>query len=183
LHDITQLQIIYFHSLLVEATKKEFVEQATFKGILNLLSMMTSMAVSPKKKSPTSPVKCSVSMPNPNTNTNGMGIDPNQLHTYYSTAPEHSNSGVCEPVSRSEFGDLVGVLEGVGLVCLAGSAEASSSSGARQAFGQSDLFGGDGAGFGGTGKGKSKGAGELRLANGVRRGSTEGHGHHSLGLL
>jgi cell division control protein 6 len=74
---------------------------------------------------------------------------------------------VFESVSRSEFGDLVGVLEGVGLVSLAGGTEASASGGARRAFGRSASFGG-GAGFGGTGKGKGKGAGELRLAKGVR---------------
>jgi cell division control protein 6 len=70
-------------------------------------------------------------------------------------------------VSRSEFGDLVGVLEGVGLVCLAGGAESSLKGGARRAFGRSASFGG-GAGFGGTGKGKGKGSSELKLAKGVR---------------
>lgn len=137
------------------------------EACLPLLSTATSVAVSPKKKSPTSPVKRSVSMPNPNANTNGVGIDPNQLHTYYSTVLERSDSGVFEPVSRSEFGDLVGVLEGVGLVCLTGGTEASSSSGTRRTFGRSTSFGG-GAGFCGTGKGKAKGVSELRLVNGVR---------------
>jgi cell division control protein 6 len=134
---------------------------------LPLSSSMSSVSASPKKKSPSSPIKRSISMPNPSTNNNGVGIDPNQLHTYYGAVLDRSDSGVFEPVSRSEFGDLVGVLEGVGLVCLAGGAEASSRGGARRAFGRSASFAG-GAGFGGTGKGKAKGAGELRLAKGVR---------------
>jgi cell division control protein 6 len=137
------------------------------EAVLPLSSSTPSISTSPKKKSPASPIKRSVSMPNPSTNTNGVGIDPSQLHTYYGAVLKRSDSGVFEPVSRSEFGDLVGVLEGVGLVCLAGGAEASSSGGARRAFGRSASFGG-GAGFGGTGKGKGKGAGELKLAKGVR---------------
>ncbi|KAF8232203.1 P-loop containing nucleoside triphosphate hydrolase protein [Tricholoma matsutake] len=134
---------------------------------LPLSSSTPSFSTSPKKKSVASPIKRSVSLPNPSTNINGVGIDPNQLHAYYSAVLNRNDSGVFDPVSRSEFGDLVGVLEGVGLVCLAGGAEVNSGGGARRAFGRSASFGG-GAGFGGTGKGKGKGAGELRLANGVR---------------
>lgn len=70
-----------------------------------------------------------------------------------------------EPVSRSEFGDLVGVLEGVGLICLGGTADASIGTGAKRAFGRTASFGG-GTGFGGAGKGKGKG--DVRLAKGVR---------------
>lgn len=63
-----------------------------------------------------------------------------------------------------EFGDLVGVLEGVGLICLGGTADASIGTGAKRAFGRTASFGG--TGFGGAGKGKGKG--DIRLAKGVR---------------
>ncbi|RDB16817.1 Cell division control protein 6 [Hypsizygus marmoreus] len=124
---------------------------------------LSASASSSPKKSPSSPMKRSSSLPNPN--SNGVGIDPSQLHAYYGTILTRSDSSPFEAVSRSEFGDLVGVLEGIGLVCLGGAADLSSGTGAKRAFGRSASFGG-GAGFGGAGKGKGKG--EVRLAKGVR---------------
>jgi cell division control protein 6 len=128
------------------------------------ISTISSNA-SPTKKAPASPMKRSFSLPNPTANVNGVGIDANQLHTYYGTILNRSDGGVVEPVSRSEFGDLVGVLEGVGLVCLGGTADVSAGTGAKRAFGRTASFGG-GTGFGGAGKGKGKG--DVRLAKGVR---------------
>ena len=46
-------------------------------------------------------------------------MDVSQLHTYYSALLSRSEDGLFTPVSRSEFGDLMGVLETVGLVTLA----------------------------------------------------------------
>ena len=75
--------------------------------------------------------------------------------------------GIFEPVSRSEFGDLLGVLEGVGIVSLSSSLLAtasglSSSSGkGRKAFGRSTSFG---AGLGKNGAGA---VGEVRLVEGM----------------
>ena len=40
-----------------------------------------------------------------------------QLYTYYATILERSENGVFAPVSRSEFSDLVSVLETSGIVC------------------------------------------------------------------
>lgn len=129
------------------------------------ISSTTSISASPTKKSPVSPMKRSSSLPNPSANVNGVGIDANQLYTYYSTILNRSDGGVLEPVSRSEFGDLVGVLEGAGLICLGGTADVSIGTGAKRAFGRTASFGG-GTGFGGAGKGKGKG--DVRLTKGVR---------------
>ncbi|KAF9462278.1 P-loop containing nucleoside triphosphate hydrolase protein [Collybia nuda] len=129
------------------------------------ISSAASILASPTKKIPISPMKRSSSLPNPSANVSGVGIDANQLHTYYSTVLNRSDGGVLEPVSRGEFGDLIGVLEGVGLVRLGGTADTLAGTGARRAFGRSASFGG-GAGFGGAGKGKGKG--DIKLAGGVR---------------
>lgn len=46
----------------------------------------------------------------------GSAVDASQLHGYYKTILGRSDSGVFNPVSRSEFGDLLGMLETVGLL-------------------------------------------------------------------
>ena len=73
-----------------------------------------------------------------------------------------------EPVSRSEFGDLVGVLEGVGLLSRAGGCAEilAGGGGGRRAIGRSASFAG-GTRFGG-GVGKGKGKSEVKMAKGVR---------------
>ncbi|GLB45080.1 putative AAA domain containing protein [Lyophyllum shimeji] len=127
------------------------------------ITAATNLIASPTKKSPASPVKRSASLPNPS--TSGVGIDPTQLHAYYGAVLARSDSGVFDTVSRSEFTDLVGVLEGIGLVSLGGAADISAGTGARRAFGRSASFAG-GNGFGGAGKGK--GRRDVRLVKGVR---------------
>ncbi|KAJ7346937.1 P-loop containing nucleoside triphosphate hydrolase protein [Mycena albidolilacea] len=94
------------------------------------------------------------------------GVDPAQLHAFYIAILSRSCDGVFSPVSRSEFGDLIGMLEGVGLVVCPSSAglpAASSSLGgkAKRAFGRSASFG-FGANRGGGG------AGDVQLAPAVR---------------
>jgi cell division control protein 6 len=95
------------------------------------------------------------------------GVDPAQLHAFYIAILSRSCDGVFSPVSRSEFGDLIGMLEGVGLVVCPSSAglpsAASSSHGgkAKRAFGRSASFG-FGANRGGGG------AGDVQLASAVR---------------
>ena len=48
-------------------------------------------------------------------------IETSQLHTFYSALLTRGESGTFTPVSRSEFGDLMGVLETVGLISLSAS--------------------------------------------------------------
>lgn len=68
-------------------------------------------------------------------------VEINLLHSYYSGVLTRSDSGVFDPTSRSEFGDLLNVLEGNGLVCLSSSA----GTGGRKTFGRSMSLGGKGA--------------------------------------
>ncbi|PCH43731.1 nucleoside triphosphate hydrolase protein [Wolfiporia cocos MD-104 SS10] len=62
-----------------------------------------SAAASPRKAAP----------PPPSTS-----MDTTQLHAFYSAILTRSDAALFAPVSRSEFGDLLGVLETVGLVLL-----------------------------------------------------------------
>ena len=48
-------------------------------------------------------------------------IETSQLHAFYSAILTRGESGTFAPVSRSEFGDLAGVLETVGLISLSAS--------------------------------------------------------------
>ncbi|CAL1707027.1 unnamed protein product [Somion occarium] len=61
--------------------------------------------------------------PSPSTSGN---MDVGQLHTYYSTILARSESGLFTPVSRSEFGDLLGVLETNGLVTISANSRGGS---------------------------------------------------------
>jgi cell division control protein 6 len=74
--------------------------------------------LSPIQKCPLrSPVKRSHSSPTPLPATQA-GIDVSQLHAFYSAVLTRHGSDTFTPVSRSEFGDLTGVLETIGLVSL-----------------------------------------------------------------
>ncbi|KAG6918057.1 hypothetical protein DXG01_016713 [Tephrocybe rancida] len=132
------------------------------KRLESNLPITTTAVASTPKKSPASPMKRSTSLPNPATSVNGVGVDPSQLYTYYGAVLGRSDSGVFDAVSRSEFGDLVGVLEGIGLVS---GSDIAGATGAKRTFGRSASFAGA-SGFGSAGKGKGKG--DIKLANGVR---------------
>jgi cell division control protein 6 len=69
---------------------------------------------------PRSPVKRSHSSPNPLPATQA-GIDVSQLHAFYSAILTRHESDTFTPVSRSEFGDLAGVLETIGFASLSSS--------------------------------------------------------------
>ncbi|KAF9227467.1 hypothetical protein BS17DRAFT_727772 [Gyrodon lividus] len=71
------------------------------------------------------------------------GLELAQLHTYYATILDRSENGVFTPVSRSEFSDLIGVLETSGLVSSSVSCSAiiSPSKSGRRRFGRSPSFG------------------------------------------
>ncbi|KAF9448202.1 P-loop containing nucleoside triphosphate hydrolase protein [Macrolepiota fuliginosa MF-IS2] len=89
-------------------------------------------------------------------------MDTNQLHTYYTAVLNRSDSSVFDPTTRSEFGDLLNVLEGNGLVCLSSSVTVSAGSPSRKSFARSMSFGG------GLAKGGTAGnVGSVRLVGGV----------------
>jgi cell division control protein 6 len=69
---------------------------------------------------PRSPIKRSNSSPSVLPPVQAS-IETSQLHTFYSAILARGGSGTFTPVSRSEFGDLMGVLETVGLISLTAS--------------------------------------------------------------
>ena len=121
------------------------------------LSLSTSSSASPHK------LKRTASSPNPTLGA-AVGIDTGLLHTYYTTVLSRSDLGIFNPVSRSEFADLMGVLEGVGLVSLSSSlfaSESGSPSKGKRAFGRSASFGS------GLGKNGAGAVGVVRLVEGL----------------
>ncbi|KAK0205983.1 P-loop containing nucleoside triphosphate hydrolase protein [Desarmillaria ectypa] len=70
------------------------------------LPLTTSTSSSPTKRSQSSPCLSSVA----------TCVETSQLHVFYSVVLRRGDSDVFLPVSRSEFGDIVGMLEGFGLV-------------------------------------------------------------------
>ncbi|KAG6334201.1 hypothetical protein ID866_4886 [Astraeus odoratus] len=90
------------------------------------------------------------------------GLDLAQLHTYYAAVLERADHGVFTPVSRSEFADLIGILETSGLVSSSTSCSSigSPSKSGRRGFGRSTSFGA-------MAKGAAAGQ-DIRIADAVR---------------
>ncbi|KAG6837004.1 hypothetical protein H0H93_016464 [Arthromyces matolae] len=122
------------------------------------LPILTNTPHLTPRKTPTSPTKRSAS--SATLAVNGLGVDSAHLYTYYTAVLERSDSGVFDSVSRSEFADLLSVLEGLGLVS---NSTIAGSSGSKRAFGRSTSFTGA-SGLGGA----ASGNGTLKLMNGVR---------------
>jgi cell division control protein 6 len=89
------------------------------------------------------PTKSPMKRANSTISQRTSGLDIAQLHTYYSSMLTRGDNDIFTPVSRSEFSDLVGMLEIVGLVSSssAGSAASSPSKTGRRALGQAASFG------------------------------------------
>lgn len=126
------------------------------------LSLSVSTSASPRKPS-ASPMKRTSSLPNTPVSRPAVGIETGTLHSYYSSLLSRTEMGLFDPVSRNEFGDLMGVLEGNGIVSLSSSllATTSPSGKGRKPFGRSASFG---AGLGKSGAGA---IGEVRLVEGM----------------
>lgn len=124
--------------------------------------LLLSASTSAPKKQPASPLKRTTSTGTARTDT---GIETSQLHSFYTTILTRQDSGVFEPVSRSEFCDLVNVLEGTGLLTSTSTALSATSVKStptkRRAFGRSSSFGGSKA------LANDASTGEVRLASGV----------------
>lgn len=127
------------------------------------LSLSTSSNTSPKKPT-VNALKRTASSPNPILGA-AVGIETGMLHTYYATVLSRSDLGIFKPVSRNEFADLLGILEGVGLVSLSSSLSASGSgsspSKGKRTFGRSASFGS------GLGKNSAGSVGVVRLVEGL----------------
>ncbi|KAL0062906.1 AAA ATPase [Marasmius tenuissimus] len=105
-----------------------------------------------------SPVKRSNS--SPSFNKKDLSLDVSQLHSYHSLMlTRETNDSISSTVSRTEFGDLLVMLEGVGLVSLPSSGPSSPTKPKTKArFSRTTSFGGSKAG------GPS---GEVKLNTGV----------------
>lgn len=122
------------------------------------LTLSSSVQASPKKPSP---IKRTASLPISSPGL-GAGIDTAQLYTYYSGVLTRGDMGIFDPISRSEFADLLGLLESSGLVALSSSLTSSpSATRGKRAFARSASFGT------GTSKAGAGTVGEVRLAEGV----------------
>ncbi|KAH9949632.1 P-loop containing nucleoside triphosphate hydrolase protein [Amylocystis lapponica] len=123
-----------------------------------------TLSGSPAPSAPSTPVKRtqSSSSVSPAPSKAASGMDSTQLHAHYSAVLTRGEHTVFSPVSRSEFSDLLGMLETVGLVTL-GAACASQpgtpSKSGRRAFGRAASFNVGGAKAGGQ---------DVRFVEGVR---------------
>ncbi|KAE9408497.1 P-loop containing nucleoside triphosphate hydrolase protein [Gymnopus androsaceus JB14] len=94
--------------------------------------------------------------------SSSASIDGAHLHTYYSHILRRGGDSLSTPVSRSEFSDLLGLLEGVGLLAL--SSSQTSPKKKKMRFGRSASFG---AGLGAGGRSSGGMSEDVRLASGV----------------
>ncbi|KAG7446093.1 P-loop containing nucleoside triphosphate hydrolase protein [Guyanagaster necrorhizus] len=109
------------------------------------LPLTTSTSSSPTKRSQSSPRLSVV-----------PSVETSQLHVFYSAVLRRSDSNVFVPVSRSEFGDVVSMLEGFGLVSMM---FVHRSKGGKHSFTRSTSFM--------QGMPKNVVSGNVRLAAGV----------------
>ncbi|KAH9831231.1 P-loop containing nucleoside triphosphate hydrolase protein [Rhodofomes roseus] len=101
----------------------------------------TIVAASPTK-TPRSPVKRAQSSSAAASAANGP-LDVAQLHAFYSAILSRGDSAIFKPVSRSEFTDLLGLLETVGLATLSsgrGNMPGTPSKTGRKGFSRSASF-------------------------------------------
>ncbi|PFH52088.1 hypothetical protein AMATHDRAFT_141012 [Amanita thiersii Skay4041] len=116
------------------------------------LVLSTMMSPSPKKSS--------LKRASSSTCSRRACIDTAQLHSYYSAALVRSDAACLNVVSKSEFGDVLVILEGSGLISLSGSSSVTSPSRlGRKMLGRSVSFSG--------GLNSRLATSEIRLAEGV----------------
>jgi cell division control protein 6 len=152
------------------ATSSETVTKTRNLGLharLTLLALLVALkrasnglSLTSTPLPPASPIKRSSSVNILSTSA----IDATQLHTFYVTMLTRGDTSVFTPVSRSEFGDLLGMLETVGLAGSPSSTKATPSTPSktgRRAFGRSKSFHGSTL--------KSAAIDNVRLADGVMR--------------
>lgn len=109
-------------------------------------------------RTPSTPSKIKRASSSSKAQASSSGVDVHQLHAYYVAALSRSESEIFTPVSRSEFGDLIGVLETVGLVSLSASLPTTPSKSGRRGLQRTSSFA---SGTGQTGQ-------SVCLATGIR---------------
>ncbi|PPQ99761.1 hypothetical protein CVT24_009664 [Panaeolus cyanescens] len=128
------------------------------------LSISGNATISASPRKPTaSPTKRTTSMSTSAPSSATPSLETSSLHTYYTNVLSRTENGLFEPVTRSEFGDLIGVLEGAGLVSLSSSMlPTASPSKLKRTFSRTASFGAGVMGKNGAGT-----VGEVRLVEGV----------------
>lgn len=111
--------------------------------------------------SSSSNVQSPVKRRNAASNVSNNGVEMAHLYAYYDAILTRAGSEVFSSVSRSEFGDLINMLEGVGLVAVSSTpiATSSPSKGTKRSIGRSASFG--------CGANKGCSFAEVRMAQGV----------------
>ena len=112
----------------------------------------------PVGSSPRSPAKRTHSSPAVQSSSKMAAFEMGQLHSYYAGVVGRTQSGVFSAVSRSEFGDLAGVLEVVGFLTISSTASLPTTpkKPGKKSFSRSMSFTG------------SSGTQEVRFVEGVR---------------
>ncbi|KAF9268641.1 P-loop containing nucleoside triphosphate hydrolase protein [Marasmius fiardii PR-910] len=122
---------------------------------LLLASKRVEAGLSIQSSSVPSPTKRSTSLGN----TKEFAFDIVQLHSYYSLILSRGESGICSAVSRPEFADLIGMLEGVGLLSVGPASGTSPAKSVKRGLARTPSFAG--------GASKAAKSGIVKLSAGV----------------
>ncbi|KAG2339776.1 P-loop containing nucleoside triphosphate hydrolase protein [Suillus weaverae] len=157
-------------SLTPSPTSNETVSKVRNLGLQVRLALLCMLLASKRMEATSSlsasttstPTKSPVKRAGSTLSQRTAGLDVAQLHAYYSTVLTRADNDIFTPVSRSEFSDLIGMLETIGLVASrsARMATASPSKTGRRALGRA-------ASFGGIAKGAAAGQ-DIKLAETIR---------------
>jgi cell division control protein 6 len=114
------------------ASNSEVVAKVRNLGLQPQLVMLAILLASKRLEAGlslcvSSPLKKGLSASAGALSVGGMGMDVGMLHAYYRSILSRAGNDIFQPVSRSEFGDLVGMLETVGLIALSSQNSLSTS--------------------------------------------------------
>ncbi|KAG1807640.1 P-loop containing nucleoside triphosphate hydrolase protein [Suillus subaureus] len=157
-------------SLTLSSTSNETVSKVRNLGLQVRLALLCILLASKRRETTLSlsasttstPTKSPVKRAGSAVSQRTAGLDVAQLHAYYSAVLTRADNDTFTPVSRSEFSDLIGMLETIGLVASrsAHMTTASPSKTGRRALSRA-------VSFGGAAKGAAAGQ-DIKLAETIR---------------
>ncbi|KAG7091080.1 hypothetical protein E1B28_010137 [Marasmius oreades] len=109
--------------------------------------------------SPNAPSPCKRSASSPGNTSKDLTFNIAQLHSYYSLILSRGESSICPAVSRPEFADLIGMLEGVGLFSVGPAVTASPTKSGKRGLARTASFPGNAS--------KTTRSGEVKLNRAV----------------
>ncbi|OAX44149.1 P-loop containing nucleoside triphosphate hydrolase protein [Rhizopogon vinicolor AM-OR11-026] len=109
--------------------------------LCTLLASKRMAALSVSRSANSTPTKSPLKRTSSAVSQRTAGLDVAQLHAYYSSVLTRGDNDIFTPVSRSEFSDLVGMLETVGLVSSSSACIATSPSKTGRRAGRTASFG------------------------------------------